>query len=175
MPRGTDMANSRSYNGGGDRQIVGNVIEEFEAERPLVDAGVKANEDLQGVSWVNNGVIAAGSDVVLPIYVAPVDCTLVGVRFVDSDGVVADGTNFIAIRIINKGQAGVGTLPLATFDSNTGGAGQSLAVLIAHKINLDPTVDINEGDVLALETTNGGAGQALDNFMVQLLVAPRAI
>ena len=166
---------SRSYNGGGDRKIVGSVVEEFEAERPLVDAAVAANEALQGISWASNDVIAAGEDMTLPIYVAPADCTLVGVRFVDGDGVPADGSNSIEIQIFNKGQAGVGTLALATFNSHSGGANESLTAFVAHKIDLDPGADLAEGDVLTLQTLNTGTGQALGEFMVQLLIAPRSV
>lgn len=171
---------SRSYNGGGDKQLTSGsstsaVISEFETERSLVDAAVDANEDVNAVTWVNNAIIAAGSDFVQPVFVAPVDCTLAGVRFVDADGVTANGTNFIAIRIVNKGQAGVGTLVLATFDSNTAGQNDSMTPLVAFSITVDPAVDINAGDVLTVETTNAGAGQALDLFMAQLLIKPRSI
>lgn len=171
---------SRSYNGGGDKKLTSGsstsaVVSEFETERSLVDASVDALEDVNAVTWVNNAIIAAGSDFVQPVFVAPVDCTLVGVRFVDADGITANGTNYIAIRIINKGQAGVGTLALATFDSNTAGQNDSMSVLVAFVIDLAPVVDIDAGDVLTVETTNTGAGQALDLFMAQLLIKPRSI
>ena len=171
---------SRSYNGGGDKQLTSGsstsaVISEFETERNLVDASVNALEGVNAVTWVNNAIIAAGSDTTQPIFVAPVDCTLVGVRYVDADGVPADGTDTIEINVINKGQAGSGTLPLATFSNDSGGANESLTALVAHVIDLDPAADIDAGDVLTLETLNANSGQALEEFMCQLLVKPRSI
>ena len=171
---------SNSYNGGGDKKLTSGsgtsaVISEFETERNLVDASVNALENVNAVTWVNNAVIAANANFVQPIFVAPVDCTLVGVRFVDADGVPADGSNSIEISVVNKGQAGVGTLPLATFNSDSGGANDAMTALVAFVIDLDPAADIDAGDVLTLQTLNTGTGQALEEFMCQLLVKPRSI
>jgi hypothetical protein len=101
-------------------------------------------------------------------FVAPVKCRVVAIEFVSDAAITGDNTNTTNVNIVNKGAAGVGTTEVANKDYPTGA---SAVALDANAIPLNTTyangVDLNEGDVLAVEYEKVGTGVLIGPSLFQ--------
>jgi hypothetical protein len=100
---------------------------------------------------------------------APFAGTVTAARLVPEANLTADATNNRIFRLINKGQAGVGTTVVASYQSNV--AGGSLTAFDEKAMTLSAVAGattVAAGDVLVLDETVAGTGVAHSGFRVEV-------
>jgi hypothetical protein len=101
---------------------------------------------------------------------APFAGTVTSVKLVPEAALTANGTNFRTFRVVNKGQAGVGTTVVATFATDTVATDDLVAFdekLIPLSAVTNATV-VAAGDVLAADETVAAAGVAHSGYTVEV-------
>ena len=101
---------------------------------------------------------------------APYVGTVVAVTITPEAAAAADAVNNRTYRLVNKGQAGVGTTVAATHQTTTGGA----LVAFDEKaltLGVAGNLVVAEGDVLAADEIVTGTGQAHSGYKVAVDVS----
>jgi len=160
---------SNSYNEGGDRKIVGSMIEELEAERLLVDTALDLVESML-VQSAHFGTVAASTDDDKPVFVAPFACTLGSLFLINAANLPLDGTNNTVLTLVNKGADGTGTAVIATFDNET----EAFLDFVAVE-KVITAVTLVKGDVLSIVKTDAGTGAVVSDLQVAVSYKPVAI
>jgi len=105
----------------------------------------------------------------LTIGPCPIAGKVTDVSLVSEAAVAANATNFRTFRVINKGQAGVGVLVVATFATDTP-VTDDLAAFDERVIPLSANVNVAVGDVLAVDETVSGTGVAHSGYQLAVQV-----
>lgn len=122
-------------------------------------------------SFFLNGVAAAATTKQVLLFRVPINMRLEAVEAVSQAAVTGDGTDTKNLNIINKGQDGTGTTELGNIDL---AAGNDLAAFDAKAFTMPASpVDINKGDVLAVEIEQVGTGVLLPEMLIYFEVSPR--
>jgi hypothetical protein len=101
-------------------------------------------------------------------FIAPCKCRVVAIEFVSDAAVTGNNTNTTNVNVVNKGAAGVGTTEVANKDFPTGVNATALdAVAIPFNATYANGVDLNEGDVLAVEYEQVGTGVLIGPSLFQ--------
>lgn len=102
-----------------------------------------------------------------PIFAAPAKCRVKAVTVTPQVASTGDNTNRKNLNVLNKGAAGAGTTELGNLDLVTG---VNLVAFDESNISFNATyaagADLNEGDVLTLQTELAGTGVAVGPFLV---------
>lgn len=95
------------------------------------------------------------ADDVLPVFVAPKACRVVGAKVVSTNGLAADGTNYFDVALLNIGTAGSGTTEVGGTIGGT--VGWTALVPTAFTIDTDNDA-LASGEVLAIKYNENGTG-----------------
>lgn len=109
------------------------------------------------------GHASAGASEEFVVLVAPFKMRIRSATFVPKTTVTATATNYMDLRLRNRGAAGSGDVEVARRSYNTGGLGNTTA-FTAGAVTVTATAAdqvLNAGDVLTLEKLHTGTGMVL--------------
>lgn len=115
------------------------------------------------------GSISAGTDDERPIFVAPCGCQLKKAYIVNASDISADGTDFTAVELQDKGSDGSGTDTIVSFDTDSNNDNVSLTGFDAHDFGSLSNNSLAKGDVVTIKKTDSGSGKAFDEAFVELV------
>ncbi len=91
------------------------------------------------------------------------------VALIPEAAVAADATNNRTYRVINKGQAGVGTTVVASHQTTTGGALVAFDEKVITLSVVANATTVVEGDVLVADEIVTGTGQAHGGYTIKVI------
>lgn len=100
---------------------------------------------------------------------APHDLKITAVRWIPKTAVVGHATNFVGMTVNNRGSDGTGTTDMATHDFDDAGTVDDITAFDEHAVDLSSTAaDLlaDAGDVITVEKTVGGSGEAGDGLVI---------
>jgi hypothetical protein len=103
---------------------------------------------------------------------SPITGTVVGASVISEAAVTANGTNYRTIRVLNKGQDGLGTTVVASLALDTPGT-DNLVAFDEKALDLSGTaanLNVNQGDILVADETVTASGLAHSGYKVQVQV-----
>lgn len=104
------------------------------------------------VAYIDNDPAA---DDVLPVFVAPKPCRIVGAKVTVTNTVAGDGTNYFDLALLNGGSAGTATTEIGgTIGGTVGWVGLTP---VAFTIDTDAD-NLTTGDVVTLKYNENGTG-----------------
>lgn len=92
----------------------------------------------------------------LPVFVAPVACTIESAYAVVANDVAASTANYFDVGLVNKGAAGTATTAVSSADAG-GTAGWNAMVPVAFTIDTDNN-NLTAGDCLVVDYDETGTG-----------------
>lgn len=91
------------------------------------------------------------------------------VAIIPEAAVAADATNNRTYRVINKGQAGLGTTVVASHQTTTGGALVAFDEKVIASSAVANATTVVEGDVLVVDEIVTGTGQAHGGYTIKVI------
>lgn len=121
--------------------------------------------------------LAGGTNIEVPVFTAPENCTIVKISFVNENTIVRSDTNHEHIYFYDKGAAGTASnIIISGTTGNTISGGQALnAFDEINMVDLDTTSAISgthsvlaKGDVVSVATVSGGTGVTLGRALINI-------
>ena len=110
--------------------------------------------------------IDQGTEDEIPVFVAPVDCTITKVGFVPEDNITGADNDYFTLGFVNKGDDGSGTDSIASKDYTSG---NDVTAFDFEDLGTVSNADLSAGDVVSFSKTETGNGMATPRLLAVIV------
>lgn len=106
--------------------------------------------------------IGAGTEDEIPVFTAPVDCTIKNVGIVPENAITGADTNYMTLAFVNKGSDGTGTSSMGSVDFT---AGEDVAAFDYKDFGDLTNTGLDAGDTVTIKKSEAGTGMDMPRLL----------